>query len=212
MGQEADTHAIRDGRRERAHKKAVATRKRILDAALKLFARQGYNNTSIDDLARASGVGRATIYLHFRGKAEILKTLTDDMLEQIDQVISPINMEDTERSEMEQTLMILDNLISVQKRNPQLAELILQGSISEETDAILMDFYRALNNLIVEGLEKAISIGIIRSLDIEVAARCILGALKEVLIQPLARGEISPEKARSMSASMVDFVHNGLRL
>lgn len=57
------------GARERNR---VAMRKRIAETALDLFQRQGYADTTIDQIAAAAGVGRRTIFRHFPTKEAIL--------------------------------------------------------------------------------------------------------------------------------------------
>lgn len=52
--------------------KVRATRARIADAALELFATQGYAETTIDQIAAAANVGRRTIFRHFTTKEAIL--------------------------------------------------------------------------------------------------------------------------------------------
>jgi AcrR family transcriptional regulator len=47
------------------------SRERILDAALALFARHGFQRASMIDVARAAGVSRPALYLHFAGKPEL---------------------------------------------------------------------------------------------------------------------------------------------
>jgi AcrR family transcriptional regulator len=44
---------------------------RILDAAAALLTRWGYRKTTIDDVAREAGVGKGTIYLHWRDKTQL---------------------------------------------------------------------------------------------------------------------------------------------
>ena len=56
-------------RRERA----AATRLAIANAAARLFAERGYAATSIEEIAAAAGVGRATVFSSFRGKPELLE-------------------------------------------------------------------------------------------------------------------------------------------
>jgi AcrR family transcriptional regulator len=56
-------------RRERAE----ATRHAIAAAAGRLFAERGYSATSIDDIASAAAVGRATVFTAIGGKPELLK-------------------------------------------------------------------------------------------------------------------------------------------
>lgn len=51
---------------------ALATRRAVIDAAGRLFARQGYVATSIDEIAAAAGVSRATVFTSVGGKAELL--------------------------------------------------------------------------------------------------------------------------------------------
>jgi AcrR family transcriptional regulator len=60
----ADT-ALRD-------RKARETRARIAKAALELFINRGFTETSFDQIAEAAGVGRRTIFDHFRTKEAIL--------------------------------------------------------------------------------------------------------------------------------------------
>jgi AcrR family transcriptional regulator len=60
---------------------ADATRVRIADAALRLFARDGYGATSIDGIARGAGVGTRTVYAAFGAKREILSVICERWLE-----------------------------------------------------------------------------------------------------------------------------------
>jgi AcrR family transcriptional regulator len=53
------------------------TRRRLLEVAQQLFAAQGYPETTVDDIARAAGASRATFYLHFKSKAELMGAAID---------------------------------------------------------------------------------------------------------------------------------------
>jgi AcrR family transcriptional regulator len=48
------------------------TRTRLLNAAAELFARQGYAATTIEEIATTAGATRATFYLHFTSKSDIV--------------------------------------------------------------------------------------------------------------------------------------------
>ena len=54
---------------------AASTRERILDAALDLFLDQGYDGTSLRQIAEQLGVTKAALYYHFESKEDILKAL-----------------------------------------------------------------------------------------------------------------------------------------
>ena len=51
------------------------TRQRILDVALDLFVEQGYEKTSLREIAERVGVTKAALYYHFQSKEEIVMTL-----------------------------------------------------------------------------------------------------------------------------------------
>lgn len=52
-----------------------STRERILDIALELFTEQGYDKTSLRDIAERLGTTKAALYYHFKSKADILLEL-----------------------------------------------------------------------------------------------------------------------------------------
>ena len=47
----------------------------IIDAAVRVFARNGYYHSRVSDIAREAGIASGTIYLYFKTKDEILVTL-----------------------------------------------------------------------------------------------------------------------------------------
>src|SRR5215472_12528359 len=56
---------------------ARSTRMLVLDAARKLFAEHGYVATSVDEITRSAGVGRATVFASVGGKPALLKQAYD---------------------------------------------------------------------------------------------------------------------------------------
>src|ERR1700752_1942784 len=52
----------------------------IIDAAIRVFARTGYYNSRVSDIAREAGIASGTIYLYFKTKEEILVTLFRDKM------------------------------------------------------------------------------------------------------------------------------------
>ncbi|MGH2718817.1 MAG: TetR/AcrR family transcriptional regulator [Actinomycetota bacterium] len=51
------------------------TRERILDVALELFTEQGYDKTSLREIAERVGISKAALYYHFAGKEDMLMAL-----------------------------------------------------------------------------------------------------------------------------------------
>ena len=58
------------------------SKRRILDEALKLFAVNGYEATSIEQITNAVGIKKASLYSHFKSKKEILDLMVDEIKEQ----------------------------------------------------------------------------------------------------------------------------------
>jgi AcrR family transcriptional regulator len=58
-----------------------ATRKRILDAAYKLFRRQGYSRVSIDEIASSAKITKKTLYYHFESKDALLASVLETQSE-----------------------------------------------------------------------------------------------------------------------------------
>lgn len=58
--------------------RGATTRGRIAEVSLELFGRLGYFDTSVDAIAKAAGVSRATLYQYFKGKDEIFLELLNE--------------------------------------------------------------------------------------------------------------------------------------
>ena len=64
------------------------TRRRIQDVALELFAEQGYEKTSLREIAEHLDVTKAALYYHFKTKEDILISIADDLAGPVDAVIA----------------------------------------------------------------------------------------------------------------------------
>ena len=55
----------------------MSTKEKILDAALTLFAENGYDGTSVEQIASIVGIKAPSLYKHYKGKEDILNALID---------------------------------------------------------------------------------------------------------------------------------------
>jgi AcrR family transcriptional regulator len=60
-----------------------STRELILDAAERLIGVLGYTKTTVDDIARAAGVGKRTVYVYFPTKEEVILCTIDRIVERL---------------------------------------------------------------------------------------------------------------------------------
>ncbi|MFF4949543.1 TetR/AcrR family transcriptional regulator [Streptomyces chattanoogensis] len=64
------------------------TRRRIQDVALELFVRNGYEKTSLREIAEILEVSKPAIYYHFKSKEDILLSIFQDLSRPVDDIIS----------------------------------------------------------------------------------------------------------------------------
>ena len=61
------------------------TKQEILEAALELFSVQGFESTSISQIASAVGIRKASLYSHFESKQALLDALVQEVLKQYEE-------------------------------------------------------------------------------------------------------------------------------
>jgi AcrR family transcriptional regulator len=71
---------------EPRQKRSLSKRARLKSAGLVLFAKRGYEKTSIDEIARESKLAVGGFYQHFRSKRQLLLALMDELLEKLSQI------------------------------------------------------------------------------------------------------------------------------
>ncbi len=71
------TELVPKARQRKPQARGEVTRQKILDAAENLFSAQGYDQTSIAEVASAAGIGVGTLYHHFADKRSVLLALVD---------------------------------------------------------------------------------------------------------------------------------------
>lgn len=80
------------------------TRQAIMQAAMTLFSEKGFEKTSIEELAKAAGIGKGTIYGYFQTKSDILHAFCEDELECLHQELT---------SSADREIPILQQMVSI---------------------------------------------------------------------------------------------------
>ena len=62
----------------------------ILESAWKAFSAYGFRKTSMDDIARGAGISRPALYLHYRNKEDIFRTLAQYLYEASEQAVRDV--------------------------------------------------------------------------------------------------------------------------
>ncbi len=194
-----------------AEKKRSDKRERILDGALKAFAKKGFYNTKVSEIAGEAGVADGTIYLYFKNKDDLLISLFEDRMEWI------IDRLKTELSAVEgDAVAKFRHMVTIHCRlaveNPDLAEFItveLRQSakfVKEYKNPKFGDYLKVLQGLIEEGQES----GAMRNdVDVRLVSRACFGALDEVLLQ-LTLSQAEPDEVDAKAAQIAGMLVDGL--
>lgn len=70
------------------HRRGAETRVRAKEVALKLFSQNGYDATSLREIAEQLGVTKAALYYHFASKEDIIRSLLADYVEAVDAIVA----------------------------------------------------------------------------------------------------------------------------
>jgi AcrR family transcriptional regulator len=102
---------------------ATDKRRVILDAAVRVFARQGFHTCRVSDIADEAGVAYGLVYHYFSSKEEILDTL---FVERWDIMLGAIAEADAlQRSPREKLLAIAGFIIDSYRHDPELMKVII---------------------------------------------------------------------------------------
>jgi AcrR family transcriptional regulator len=101
---------------------AVENRRRILDAAEKLFAKHGVANVNMAEIAKGAGVGQGTLYRRFANKGELCLALLDTQMADFQNQSLGTLRDLTSRNEykLEQLCWFLDSLVRFNARHAPL--------------------------------------------------------------------------------------------
>ncbi len=88
------TRRLVPGERPRAHagRPPAASRELLQEAAFELFQRHGYAGVTVDRIARAAGVSRATFFNYFEAKSDVFWVEVDDIIDQLADAVQHLNL------------------------------------------------------------------------------------------------------------------------
>ncbi|MGH2836551.1 MAG: TetR/AcrR family transcriptional regulator [Solirubrobacteraceae bacterium] len=191
---------------------AVEKRRVILDAAVRVFARQGFHTCRVSDIADEAGVAYGLVYHYFPSKEAILDTL---FLERWEVMLTAIaEAEKTDRSPREKLRAIASFIVDSYRHDPDLMKVI----VVEVTRAAntfgrthvdkIMQAYEGIGRIV----EQAQRGGTFRTeIDAMFAAQAFYGLVEQVLTQWIFSGPpVSAEEFEHVKTEIVEMICGGL--
>lgn len=183
-------------------------REAILRAATEVFARNGYFNSKVADVARVAGVADGTVYLYFKSKDEILHSIFDrsvgaaiaECRKQITGLVDP-------REKLRRIASLHLERLGADRNLAVVFQVELRGStkfMEEFSAAGLAEYLRLIRETFEEGQRAGL---FRRDLNATVVAKILFGALDEMAtnwILSKRRYKLAP-----MSEPVLDIFLNG---
>jgi AcrR family transcriptional regulator len=186
-------------RRRRSYLAAADRRAQILEVAKEVFAQRGVVATNVDEICRAAGIGRGTLYQYFDNKQDLLFAVLNAIAERVTTVI--------ERRPR------VAELRGIGRADPELVVSFCRARTRELLDAVFVD--EATLRLVLRdtrGLDGAVDevraridgkildameddlragqkAGVLRRGDARLVARFLLGGVERIVLDALAADE-----------------------
>jgi AcrR family transcriptional regulator len=162
-----------EGQLSRRERKKQETRLRLMEAALHLFHENGYDDTTVEQIASAADVAKGTFFNYFETKQATLPALVEWRLQRLEEAISSEQGAPTspvERIKTALRLLANDPLI-----DPVLARQVFAAIVHQQEPAHHPGF--ALAQLLAEQIRQAQAAGEIRADLDPVYLGCLVRAL-----------------------------------
>jgi AcrR family transcriptional regulator len=194
----------------RRNRRITRQRKTIMDAAAQLFAQNGYQGTSIKDIAALMDIGESTLYGYFPGKQEILIAILNQQVEMVDSLLAHLNELKDRESFVNLIDLITEKIVSNLVYNRVMfAEAWLNDKVLKE---FVMTRWLPVMDLLKNFIYEKTNSGAFRPIDPQLAARIIIATFIGALL-PVLRGiepPPNPKQRHLLAESIVDLLFNGL--
>ena len=145
----------------------MSTKEKILDAALTLFAENGYDGTSVEQIANIVGIKAPSLYKHYKGKEDILNALIDSAEVRYEEMFGSENNIGKLPQSREEFIKVTMERISFTMLDPMIRktrmllvqeqfrnERISEATTRHQLDGVQRMFAKILKGMMDEGLVK----------------------------------------------------------
>jgi TetR/AcrR family fatty acid metabolism transcriptional regulator len=196
----------------RNEKLATEKRRLILDAAVRVFARQGFNQCRVSDIADEAGVAYGLVYHYFRSKDEVLDTLFLERWNVMLDVIRDLDGQDL--APREKLYAIASFIVDSYRHDPDLMKVIIvevtraANSFGQTHLEKITEAYELIAGIVA----RAQADGLFKdTVTPRFAALAFYGAIEQVLsgwiFETLPRGDAEYEQAKTL---VVETICGGL--
>ena len=191
---------------------AADKRRLILDAAVRVFARQGFHTCRVSDIADEAGVAYGLVYHYFQSKEAILDTV---FLERWNLMLAMIaEAQASEAPPREQLRRIASFIVDSYRRDPDVMKVIVvevtraANTFGRTHVQRIMQAYEGIAQIVTRAQQAGV---FRREVDALFAAQAFYGLVEQVLTQWIFSGEEIPEhEFEHVKVEIVEMICGGL--
>jgi Transcriptional regulator len=189
------------------------TRNMLIDVARQLFAREGVDNTTMNDIAVASKKGRRTLYTYFKSKNEIYLAVVESELDRLHKILLDVAAKDLPADEKLLAFIYarLDAVKAIVFRNGTLRATFFRDIWRVEKVRKSFDLreIEIIKNILAAGVKD----GLFCMPDVEITALVLHHALKGLEV-PYIRGVMGNNIPQRMKRrdNVVNLIFNGIKI
>jgi AcrR family transcriptional regulator len=191
-------------RTEQVEARLSASRERILDAALRLVAGEGYAGCSVAAVAQRAGVATGSVYQHFPNKAALVaEVFRAASQREVDAFTRAAGLES---GVLDQICAAVATFAQRALRAPRMAFALIAEPVDPAVDSERLIFRRAYAEVLAGLIARGLASGELPPQEPGLTAAALVGALAEVLVGPLAAGSADDRTV----AAMLTFTRRAL--
>ncbi|PSM49797.1 TetR/AcrR family transcriptional regulator [Chroococcidiopsis sp. CCALA 051] len=195
----------------RASQPADSSRDRILQAAQRLFARQGFDGTTTRDLAQAAGVAEGTLFRHFSNKKAILvEVATQGWVE----ILTDLLTELSEMGSYKAVAQVMQRRMWNFQKNADLMRVcFMEAQFHPDLrDRVQSEVIGKMTDVAEAFFQTAMERGIYRPMNPRIVAQVFLGmfAISGFSHNTLMEPNASPQQMKEMAEGLADIFLNGV--
>lgn len=179
------------------------TRNLICRKAVRVFAEKGYDATSVQEIAEATGVAKGTIYYHFKGKRELfVASITEGLKELIDEAKAAVG---SIGDPIEQIDYIFDALMERQRRSSDFVYLLFKEALAPGREWLeeISESWHQLATIIARAVREGQDAGVIQDVEPDTITQYILGSMATAAISRGGDSSWNPRMARELKSIML---------
>jgi len=200
-------------RKERDRARTERRRQSLLDAAGRVFVRQGFHRTLVSDIAREAQVGQGTFYRHFPDKPSIFLALMDRFVASLFEGFAEMaERRPTSLDEYrEASVRAIRHLALHLERNRETAVMLLREapSVGPEAEQRLEHLYQGLADLARTFLDHAIAEGFATPCDSTLVSQALV-AMGTAMAHRWWAGRLAGFSMDQVITGLVDFAFLGI--